>query len=341
VGSHTVVVSGAGRSNFSQNLTVNANGTSGATSGTPNFVMPAVTCSGPSQSATYLSAGVQLTVTGCGYARSETISITVGGTVVGTATADGNGVFSYAFDTTGRAPGSYTLVASGTTFPRSNTARSDSYTFTIAQPLVMSPASARYDTRFLAKGSGFSPNTTLTFTLDGAALGTLQSDANGEFRFFVDSQRGETGAHAVVVTGQSSGGTRSEQLNFTVTATGSVSRPDPGSVTVFNMPDPLCNPATITPNTGEPDDIFTMQGCGFGRNSTITITIGGVTVGSATADVNGRFSATIDASALDDGSYTVSANGIAFVTGSARSVTATLTINVTEFIIALPLVVAP
>jgi hypothetical protein len=107
------------------------------------------------------------------------------------------------------------------------------------------------------------------------------------------------------------------------------------------MPDPLCNPATITPNTGEPDDIFTMQGCGFGRNSTITITIGGVTVGSATADVNGRFSATIDASALDDGSYTVSANGIAFVTGSARSVTATLTINVTEFIIALPLVVAP
>jgi hypothetical protein len=327
-------------------FTVDVAGTLGVQVGSPLGSMPAPACNiGTLQfNPSFGSAGTAVQVQACGFGRNAPIAIRVDGNLIAqTTAADANGAVNFSLDTTGFTPGLRSIeLRSSTTFPRAASQLTRTANLTITQPAVMDPTSGRYDTLFRASGDGFNTGATLTLTLDGVFLGTINADGAGQYDLYLDSTLAETGSHTLVVTGSVGASTGAETFNFTVLGTGTPVTPNPGAVTVFDMPAPSCVVGgSVSPTTGNESTSFTMTGCGFGRNATLNVSIDGIAVGTVNSDVNGRFSHPINTSALADGTHSVAVSGSPFSGATPRTVTGSFTLDLASFSVYLPLVLAP
>src|SRR5699024_4619135 len=221
-----------------------------------------------------------VTVTGEGFAPASDVTLTIDGAEAGTETTDSEGDVSFVYFGP-LAPGTYEAVLSA--------AEGTSTTsFTVTEdPVVYDPAAAVQPDPVtesdLAEhgvtifGSGFAPNSTVTFTVDGDDLGTAETDTNGtaSIEYFGPLA---PGVYEAVLSGVEGTATAS----FTVTE----DAPDPDPV---YEPEVVVEPAELS-ESELVDTGVTVTGAGFAPESELSLTISGVEAGLEVIDHEGGVS---------------------------------------------------
>jgi hypothetical protein len=248
---------------------------------------------------------------------NSTVTVQVDGVVVGTATADGSGAWTFTV-VTPLADGAHTVNTTATDAAGNVSSTSNTNTFTVdtatpTAPVVTAPTNGSSTNDPTPTYSGTAePNSTVTVTVDGVVVGTTTADGTGAWTFTVVTPLAD-GAHTVNTTATDAAGNISSTSNtntFTVdTATPTapvVTAPTNGSST---------NDTTPTySGTAEP-------------NSTVTVQVDGVVVGTATADGTGAWTFTV-LTPLADGTHTVNTTATdAAGNVSANSNTNTFTVD--------------
>lgn len=262
-GAHTVQVTVSGRS-ASASFTVE----------------PAITLS-----PTTGVAGTSASISGTGFAASDTVTADFGGSAVALSggSTNSNGSFSGAtYTVPNKAPGSHTVSVTD------GGANSASASFSIPTPsITLSPTSGNVGSTPTISGANFPAGSSVSATYDGSAVTIPSTSTNGSGSFTGASftvPESPAGAHPVVATA----GGRSAGADYTVTPS-----------------------ITLTPNHGLGGSTDQISGKGFAAGSAISATFNGspVTLSSTTSDANGSFSgASYTVPDITAGSYTVAAS---------------------------------
>jgi uncharacterized protein (TIGR03382 family) len=231
---------------------------------------------------------------------NATVTVTVDGNVVGTATANSSGQWSYQLTPAqGLSNGQHSARATATDAAGNVSGNSNTNTFTVdaivpAAPVVVNPkdGSLTNDDTPTVTGTA-EAGSTVSVTIDGTVLGTTTADGQGNWTYtLTPAQKLMDGSHTVSAVATDAAGNasaRSNQNTFTVDASG------PGAPVII---DPKQNEKTgSTPTiTGTAE-----------ANSTVKVFIDNVLVGTVTTDAQGNWSFT-PTTPLADGAHTVTAN---------------------------------
>ncbi len=209
--------------------------------------------------------GTVITASGSGYASTETVTIKLGLTVLGTATTV-SGAFSKSITiplTT--VPGAYTITATGAT---SGHVDSAPFKVLIAPTLTLSKGFGPPGAVITASGKGFATTEIVTIKLGLITLGTVTS-INGAF------------AKSVTIPLTAVPGT------FTMTATGAT------SLHADSAPFKVVPPSlTLTPTSGLPGILIKVSGKDYAATETVTIMFDTTAIGVA-ATTAGAFSMSV------------------------------------------------
>jgi len=159
----------------------------------------------------------------------STVTISVDGTVVGTATADSSGNWSFT-PVTGLTNGSHSVNATATDAAGNLSPVSNTNTFTVdatipVAPVVTGPPNGTVTSDSTPTISGTAPaNSTVTVFVDGTAVGTTLSDAAGNWTFTPTTPLAD-GPHDITATTTNAAGNTSPPSN-TVRITIDTGAPD-------------------------------------------------------------------------------------------------------------------
>ena len=289
----------------------------------------------PAGNSVTLSAVLTRSISGLALA-GQTLSVSVNGTLAGSAVTDGTGtaILSYAVPA-GTAAGVETVTVAYAG-DASDTAISSTGTLTVTaipaavavgsvsgpsgSSVVLTATLTRSDT-----GAGL-PNKTVTFTLNGASVGTATTDGNGNATYSYAIPTG-TAAGTQPITANFAGDAADAPGNGT------------GTLTITVVPTVLAVPSAtgVTGSSVTFAATLTRADTGAGiANETVTFTLNGTTVGTATTDGNGNGSvgyAIPAGTAIGTQTLTVSFAGDAADTPASAA--GTLTVNVVPTAIAV------
>ncbi len=264
------------------------------------------------------------TFTGAAEANS-TVTILRDGAAVGTATANGAGVFT--FTSAALADGAYSFTAMATDAAGNVGAASAAFVLRIDTVAPAAPTLTGFTDDTGAAGDGRTSDATPTITgtaeansivtilLNGVAVGTVTASAAGAFSF--TSAALADGTYSFTATARDAAGATgavSNALTVTVDATA------PAAPTITGFADD-------TGATGDgrtADTTPTLTGTAE-ANATVTILRDGVVVGTTTAGVTGAFSFT--SAPLADGAYAFTARATD-AAGNVGATSAALTVTV-------------
>lgn len=268
---------------------------SGVTATAP--VMLASFYPGLAPSAYYAAPGSGITVSGDGFAPSESISLSVNAVAVATVSANAAGSFSPVNVTLPGTPNATaTISAQGA---QSGATATIGVTIGQYYPNVVPSTWFTYPGNAVSfSGSGFGPNETVV--MSGSMSGTTTTDANGSFSPL-----------ASVVPISLSG-------NATVEFTGAVS----GAHQTINIALGVRNAAIWFDNYyaqgGSPLTVF---GAGFGTNETVTLSANGTSFGSGASDASGTLEVHTAIPFSLDGPLIITATGATTGVASSASLT--------------------
>jgi len=227
---------------------------------------------------------------------NSTVTVTIDGVVAGTATADAAGTWTFT-PTTPLTEGPHTVTATATDAAGNESDASAPVEFTVdtvapGTPVITGPTDGALLTDTTPDITGTAePSSTVTVTIDGVVAGTTTADAAGSWTFTPSSPLGE-GPHTVTATATDAAGNESPQSSAVTFTIDSV---PPGA------------PVITGPATGDLLTDATPEITGTAEpNSTVTVTIDGVVVGTTTADATGTWTFT-PSSPLTEGPHTVTA----------------------------------
>lgn len=159
-------------------------------------------------------AGTAFRVQGGGYLPNASIAITIDGSAIGTAGSNAQGALDFTLTTASNtAPGTYAVRASD------SAGRTATANFVVtsnapdAPTLSVSPADGPPGTQFRFAGSGFAPGS-VSFTLDGQAIGEISVDASGRFSIALTTERTIAPGSYTLTAAQ---GERQASARFTIT----------------------------------------------------------------------------------------------------------------------------
>jgi hypothetical protein len=231
-------------------------------------------------SATSAQVGSQITLSGTGFGGYSTVYFKLDGvTIQGTPTT-GYGTFTNFALTM---PESYSGTAHTFQAIDNSTPNSVTVSFTILPKLTLVSSAAGQAT---VSGTGFGPTLTITFTFDGATVGTVTSTAAGSFA-----------AKALSLPAVSAG-------SHSLKATDTGGRYDTVTVTTVNS-------ISISPQTGPVGSKVTVTGTGFGAGKPVTVTYNNSAVQAnptPVGDNSGGFSTTFTVPNLPSAAYTITAS---------------------------------
>jgi len=239
---------------------------------TKNFSVKSIITS--SVSSTSGSVGTTVRVAGEGFGTAP-VDISMGGEVVGSASANSKGSLSASFTVPALAARSYPVTVG--TLPAGN--------FRITSSFNVRPNSGKPGTPVTVSGSGFAPNSQVSITFDNQELTTASADGNGRISVSVEVPPGTAGGpHEFAAVGPSF----TDQDNFEVTAT-----------------------LSLDPFEASPGDTVTVTGTGFRANETgISIKFDGKTRKSGiSADSRGTWSESFEVPDATAGSHRIQASG--------------------------------
>ena len=154
--------------------------------------------------------------------------------------------------------------------------------------LTLSTSNGLPGAQVTANGSGFQGGETVDVLMNGQNVGSPTAGNNGTFSLSFTVPSFAPGQYGVTATGRGSG--RTAATNFTV---------NQGGATL-----------TFNPTQAAPGTSLTVTGAGFQPGETVTLSFNGPTVGTATADTNGKVTWTFTVpSNLGPGQYGVTATG--------------------------------
>ena len=269
---NTTAGSGSWVLSFSVPISAGGNHTVQAGTTTATFVVT----SAITVSAATGSAGSSLTITGMGFGASQTgIAITFGSTQIANVSASTVGSFNAFVTVPFVAAGVYNITVGS----------APTQTFTVTSGLSISPISGPAGTTVSIIGGGFAASTSLSLTLDGASVQTVNTDGQGSLNATYQIPRIRGGSHTFGISGAALGGT---VPTFTVTPSMVLDR-----------------------SSAAPGATVTVIGSGFSSSEIgITVTFDGSPVVSAiSADSEGRWSGTFQVPVASAGSHVVRASG--------------------------------
>jgi hypothetical protein len=255
----------------------------GTYSGSATYtVTPAI-----SLSASAGAAGSRDVVSGSGFAANSPVALTFDGADVAmSCPADATGSFGpCVFTNPVATAGTHTVTASDT---YGNSAAAN---YTITPAISLNPSAGAAGGTITLSGSNFKPNSTITVTYDGTALGTsgtCTADARGNLPASNNCAFTVPAAATGSSTVTASDGTDSGSATYTVT------------------------PAiSLSASAGAVGSKATVNGSGFAPNDTIALTFDGASVPAlCTTDAKGRFSSCAFAvPPASAGTHTVTASG--------------------------------
>ena len=228
--------------------------------------------------------GAPITLSGTGFAVSDTISATLNTPTPttltfnpSTCTVGSLGSFSCTFDVPDAAQGSYTITATGS--PSGDTATS-SGTFTVNPALTLAPASGYVGGSVTVDGHGFTYGATITSVVASPTSLFTTGSCTASPNVATVSTTGTFTCEFTVA--------KTPHGAYTVTATESTGSPN-SALATFNVEAFLTVPSAI--DTGQ---TVTFSGNGYTASSPITFTGSGLTFsGSCTTDGTGTFSCPI------------------------------------------------
>jgi hypothetical protein len=227
--------------------------------------------------------GSQVSISGNGFSAKAVLTGYFDNSTAGTTTAGDNGSFSTLTLTVPESPqGSHSIkIGDGTGF-------SPPLSFTVSPKIMISPLTALVGEQIVVSGKGFSVSSPMTFTLDTAPIvASVRTGITGSFA--------ET---PVVVPAATSG-------NHLLKATDGGNSKDSAPLIVGAA-------LKIVPQSGTSRTAITLTGSGFGLAKAIAVTFNGISVvtvpASVTSDVNGNFTATINALTTPAGTFVIAAS---------------------------------
>ncbi len=234
-------------------------------------------------SKSYGPPGTVLTVSGSGYAATETVTIKLGTVTLGTATT-ASGAFSTSVTVpVSMIPGSYTMTGTGGT-----SGHVDSAAFKVTYPpLTLNPTSGTAGTSVSVSGIDFAAAEVVTLTFDTTTVGTVTTSSTGTF------------TKSITVPSSAAVG------SHTITATGGTSKiVESGKYSVLAI-----NSLSISPTSALPGAVITVSGAGYNATETVTIKLGSTTIGTATTS-SGAFSVSVTIPlTMVPGTYTMTGTG--------------------------------
>ncbi len=151
-------------------------------------------------SATGGSSGSSVTVSGAGFAASETgITVTYDGNAVASGTSASTlGVWSATFVVPASAAGSHSIKTYGSLTPTTSVSE---VSFSITPSLSISPISGNVGTTIDITGSGFAANSAIRFIYDDKeiSLGGAITDASGSFSKSIAAPKCQGGTHNIKI----------------------------------------------------------------------------------------------------------------------------------------------
>jgi hypothetical protein len=270
--------------------TVTANDGYGASSPVSFTILQKVTIT-PALAA----VGDRITISGTGFAASQSVTIYLDDASAGSATTDSVGTVSQtSFTVPASSWGSHTIRiqdASGNYATASLSTK---------QSITLAPASGPIGTKVTVSGNGFNANAAITITLDDVPITTaVITDTKGSFSTILDIPASSGGAHQI----KASDGTNTDTRIFTVTAT-----------------------MSVNPTSGYVGTKVTVNGSGFLASLSVSITFNNVLVKTVSADAKGSFTTNFEVPAQGGGTYKIRASDGANVKDVDFTVTTSATI---------------
>jgi len=262
-----------------------------------------------------------LTLTGSAEANS-TVKIYDGAALLGSATANGSGAWTYT--TAALSNGAHNLTATATDAAGNTGVASSATAVTIDTVAPVAPSIASFSTDSGVLGDGITNDNTLTVTGAAEANSTIKvydgatllgsATANGSGAWSYTTAPLSNGAHSLTATATDAAGNISS-ASSTMPATIDTVAPIAPSITSFSPESGVVGDHIANVNT------VTLTGAAE-ANSTVKVYDGGTLLGSATANGSGAWSYTTAALSNGAHSLTATATDAAGNTGAASSATA-------------------
>ena len=271
-----------------------------------------------------ITADNTLTLTGTAEANS-TVKVYDGAALLGTATANGSGAWSY---TTGTlANGSHSLTATATDAAGNTSAASAALTVTIDTTAPGAPAIASFSSDTGTVGDGITNDNTLTLTgtaaanstvkvYDGAALlGTVTANGSGAWSYTTGTLA--NGSHSVTATATDAAGNTSA-ASAALSVTVDAAAPGSPAIVSFSNDTGTVGDGITTDNT------LTLTGTAE-ANSAVKVYDGATLLGTVTANGAGAWSYTT--AVLVNGAHSLTATATD-AAGNTSAASATLNVTV-------------
>ncbi|MTD38906.1 LPXTG cell wall anchor domain-containing protein [Erwinia sp. CPCC 100877] len=273
----------AGAATPNEQLTATAKDADGNTSPGTNFTTPSdpVTVTAPTVDEVTGNSADGYTVTGTATAGNTVEVRNTGGTVIGTATVDGNGDFTITIPAGAATPNEQLTAtakdADGNTSTGTNFI-TPSDPVTVTAPTVDEVTGNSAD-GYTVTGTAPAGSTVEIKNTGGTVIGTATADENGDFTITIPDGAA-TPNEQLTATAKDADGNTSPGTNFTTPA-------DPVTVTA----------PTVDEVTGNSTDGYNVTGTAPAGSAVEIKNTGGTVIGTATADENGDFTITIPAGA--------------------------------------------
>ncbi len=244
---------------------------------------------------------------------NSTVEVFIGGASIGTTTADGSGNFSYDHSGTILADGTYSVTAKAKDAAGNESVASTALSVTVDTTAPAAPAVSAITADSGADGSDevtndktlsfngtAEANSTVEVFIGGTSIGTTTADGSGNFSYDHSGTILADGTYSVTAKSKDAAGNESvasTALSVTVDTTA----PAAPAVTSISSDSGVDSTDKITNDT-------TLKFNGTAEaNSVVEILIGGVSIGSTSANGEGYFSFDHTGVILTDGTFSVSA----------------------------------
>jgi large repetitive protein len=250
---------------------------------------------------------------------NSTVTIYANGQPQGSVTADASGNFSYTFSSALN-DGSWGVSVRATDAAGNNSFYSNQANLLIdtRAPDAYAPSLTSINVNNVTAdntpdiaGNEYEPKAVVTVYVDGNAVGTVNTDATGNYTFTLPTQA--DGPHSITISAVDSLGNASGQSSALNVKVDTQAPSTPAAPVLVNG-----NGGTTNDNT--PDISGTAE-----AGSTVTIIVDGNTVGTTTADGNGNYTYTLPAQ--NDGPHNVTVTATDAV-GNTSGTSSALNINV-------------
>ena len=275
-----------------------------------------------------ITGDATLTISGTAEANAV-VTVRDGGTVLGTAQADGNGDWS--FDTAALSQGAHSFTAVASDVAGNNSPESTPLGVTVQLEQTAAPVITGFSDNTGYAGDHLTSDTTPTLSgtavagasvsilLNAAVVGTVAADSNGDWSYTSSAlAEGNYSFTAAATANGQAQSAASNQMTLTIDTT-------PPAVTIAS---PVSGDDLVNHTEG---GNLTFSGTATGGQSvalTFTDSLGGTVTANATVLGNGSWTATqIDLSALQDGNVTVSAVATDQAGNSSAPVTHDITLD--------------